>query len=101
MSFYWQRMLNTSHTKVSWECYIGEKPKGFTASQAGLSNEQIGYVDLIYTTIGIRKYLAAFSMSKHPEQDELVKYVPTVAKGKAFIIESYMAWRMIGTLKDD
>ena len=89
-------------TRVSWECYTGEvMPDGETRTTTGLSPEQIGYVDLVYTTIGRRKYIASFNMSKHPEQDELSAYFFTIKKGKEFVVENYMAWRMIGTLKDD
>ena len=99
MSIHWQRMLNTSHTKVSWECW-DRNPESLTVSQMVKSPEQIGYVDLIYTTIGMKKYIASFNMSKHSEQQEICTYVPTVKKGKEFVIENYMAWRMIGTLND-
>ncbi|RKY95032.1 MAG: hypothetical protein DRQ01_00845 [Ignavibacteriae bacterium] len=106
MSLYWinnKNIVNPKgdrNTKVSWECW-DKNIEFFNASEMGKTPEQIGYVDLIYTTIGMKKYIASFNMSKHPEQQEIDTYVPTIKKGKQFVEEQYMAWRMIGTLNDD
>lgn len=65
--------------------------------------EQIGYVDLLYTTLEKDKYIASFSMGLHPEQEEQDNYFFSVQEAKNHVESEYMAWRMIGTLtkRDD
>lgn len=84
------------NTRVSWECWTHNPDEPI--SESGLTAEQIGYIDLLYTTVGKRKYIASFNMSKHPEQQEIDAYFFSIKKGKEFVVENYMAWRMIGTL---
>ena len=89
---FWYRP-NRQDNPMSWECWTGDVRKE-------PEHEMIGYVDLLYTTLERNKYLATFSMSKHPDQQELSDYFFDVEEAKNFVESSYVAFRMIGTLDE-
>ena len=80
----------------TWECWDHD-PRVSRVRELGFA-EQIGYIDLMYTTLEKDKLLASFCMSRHAEQEESTAYFFDLEEAKNHIESEYMAWKMIGTL---